>query len=52
MRLINPVTGLPVDAQGEAAEMLKARGFTPEEAPKQAPKKAPAKRRTAPKKTE
>lgn len=42
MRLTNPWTGLPVDAQGEVAERLKAMGFKPEEAPKRrkpAPKK-------------
>lgn len=44
MRLINPVTGLPVDAEGEAAEFLRAHGFKPEAKPrratrKQAPKK-------------
>ena len=27
MRLINPITGLPVEAQGEVAERLKAKGF-------------------------
>lgn len=43
MRLVNPITGLPVEAQGEVAERLKAKGFKP------APK-APAKRRPAPKK--
>lgn len=46
MRLTNPWTGLPVEAEGEAAERLMARGFKPEEAPR----KAPAKRRPAPKK--
>jgi len=44
MRLVNPVTGLPVDAEGEAAELLKARGFKPEEKPRRAPRKAPAKK--------
>lgn len=42
MRLINPVTGLPVDAEGEAAELLKARGFKPEAKPRKAPAKKPA----------
>jgi hypothetical protein len=41
MRLINPVTGLPVDAEGEAAELLKARGFKPEAKPRKAPARKP-----------
>lgn len=40
MRLVNPITGLPVEAQGEAAEFLKSRGFKPE----------PKRRKPAPKK--
>lgn len=50
MRLINPVTGLPVDAESEAAELLKARGFKPETKPHKAPAKKPAPRK--PKTTE
>lgn len=42
MRLINPVTGLPVEAEGEAAETLKSRGFKPEAKPRKAPAKKPA----------
>lgn len=39
MRLVNPVTGLPVDAEGEAVEFLKAHGFKPEAKPRRAPRK-------------
>ena len=48
MRLINPVTGLPVDAEGEAAELLKSRGFKLEAKPRRAPAKklAPKKPKT------
>ena len=42
MRLVNPITGLPVEAQGEVAEFLESRGFKPE------PQKKP--RKVAPKK--
>lgn len=42
MRLVNPVTGLPVDAQGDAANFLKSRGFKPEAKPRRAPAKKPA----------
>lgn len=42
MRLVNPVTGLPVEADGEAAELLKSRGFKPEAKPRRAPAKKPA----------
>lgn len=42
MRLTNPWTGLPVEAEGDAAKRLMARGFKPE--------KAPAKRKPATKK--
>lgn len=48
MRLINPVTGLPVDAEGEAAELLKARGFRPEAKPRRAPAKRPAPKKPKP----
>ncbi len=42
-RLINPYTGHAVEAEGKAAERLKAQGFKPEAAPKR--------RKPAPKKT-
>lgn len=38
MRLINPITGLPVEARGEAVEFLKSKGFKPE--PQKKPRKA------------
>lgn len=45
MRLTNPWTGLPVEAQGEVAERLKAAGFKPE-AQKKPRKPAPKKPKT------
>lgn len=52
MRLVNPYTGLVVDAQGDVAARLVAQGFKPAE--EEAPKKAAPKRRTTkrPTKTE
>lgn len=48
MRLINPLTGLAVDAEGETARLLMERGFKPER-----PRRQPAKRkREAPKRGE
>ena len=48
MRLINPLTGLAVDAEGEAAALLRERGFKPErkrrQPAKQTTKKEPPKR--------
>lgn len=49
MKVVNPYTGLVVDAPKDVAERLMAQGFKADEKPK--PKPAP-KRRTAPKKTE
>lgn len=42
MRLVNPITGLPVEAQGEVVEFLKSRGFKPE--PQKKPRKAAPKK--------
>lgn len=42
MRLTNPVTGLPVEAEGELAERLKDHGYVPEAKPRKAPARKPA----------
>ena len=39
MRLINPLTGLPVDAEGENARLLMERGFKPETPAKKRPQR-------------
>ena len=47
MRLINPLTGLAVDAEGDTAKLLMERGFTPEKpARKRQPARTTRKRET------
>lgn len=53
MRLVNPYTGLVVDAPEEQARLLMGRGFKPEEEKKPEEKPAPKRRAsTRAKKTE
>lgn len=46
-RLVNPLTGLAVEAEGEVAERLRERGFRPEGA--QPPRSRAQQRKAAPK---